>query len=68
MDSETGNGEIRIAIMIETQQIYAVPTSKLTGWMELLPENKSSELSHPDWRGPFLVDGKPLQEGNWKNE
>ena len=63
MDSETGNGDI----MNKTQQIYAVPTGKLSGLMELLPENKSSELLHPDWRAPFLVAEKPLQEGNWKN-
>ena len=43
--------------------MYAVLTGKLTGLMELLPENKSSELSHPDWRGPFLVAEKQLARG-----
>lgn len=51
---------IQYNIMNKTQQISAVPTGKLTGLMGLLPENKSSELSHPGWRGPFLVAEKPL--------
>ena len=63
MDSETGNGDI----MNKTRQIYTLTTGKLTGLMELLSENKSSELLQPDWRGPFLVAEKPLQEGNLKN-
>ena len=42
---------------------YAVLTGKLTRLMELLlPENRSSELLHPGWRGIFLVAEKPLQE------
>lgn len=51
---------IQSNIMNKTQQISTVLTGKLIGLMGLLPENKSSELLHPGWRGPFLVAEKPL--------
>ena len=61
--SETGNGDMR-----EYSELnYAALTGKLSGLMVLFPENESSELLHPGWRGPIPVSQKPLQKRSWNN-